>query len=136
MPLAFDETPVSTTPPITLLTDLSFLQVQRNGDVLVEIHVVPNASRTEAVGLHGEAGHEALRVRLHAPPVDGKANLALKQWLADTLGIARRTVTLVRGDTSRRKQLRVSQVGAAQARWALLLVTMRVPPDQGEHPRD
>ena len=110
--------------PVDPWAGVSFLHRQRNGDVLVDVHVVPNASRTEAVGLHGEAGQQALRVRLHAPPVDGKANLALMHWLADTLGIARRTVTLARGDTSRRKQLRVSQAGAAQAHWAPLLVTL------------
>lgn len=44
----------------------------------VEVHVMPNAARTQIQGLHDGA----LRVRLHAPPVDGKANLALQAWLA------------------------------------------------------
>lgn len=95
----------------------SWLRVEKSGDVVVDIHVIPNAAHTQADGEHDGA----LRVRLHAPPVDGKANLALIAWLADSLGIAKRQVTLVRGTTSKHKQLRV-QVGAAQtAQWSRLL---------------
>jgi uncharacterized protein (TIGR00251 family) len=95
----------------------SWLRVEKSGDVVVDIHVIPNAAHTQADGEHDGA----LRVRLHAPPVDGKANLALIAWLADSLGIAKRQVSLVRGTTSKRKQLRV-QVGAVQtAQWSRLL---------------
>ena len=83
---------------------------------MVDIHVIPNASRTQADGAHDGA----LRVRLHAPPVDGKANQALMAWLADTLQIAKRDVTLVRGQTSKRKQLRVSAAACRKADWAAL----------------
>ncbi len=68
--------------------------------VVLSVSVVPGASRTELVGLHGDA----LRVRLAAPPVDGKANEALLGWLADSLGLPRRQVALLRGASSRRKQ--------------------------------
>ena len=51
--------------------------------MIVDVHVMPNAAKTQIQGLHDGA----LRVRLHAPPVDGKANLALQAWLAATLGI-------------------------------------------------
>src|SRR2546421_5834822 len=71
--------------------------------VALDVRVVPGASRTEPVGLHGDA----LRVRLAAPPVDGKANDALMAWLAQELGCARRDVVLVRGTTSRRKQVAI-----------------------------
>lgn len=83
---------------------------------MIDIHVIPNASRTQADGEHDGA----LRVRLHAPPVDGKANLALMAWLADTLGIPKRDVELVRGQTSKRKQLRVSAAACAKADWSAL----------------
>ncbi|WP_298833548.1 DUF167 domain-containing protein [uncultured Piscinibacter sp.] len=63
------------------------------------VSVVPNARRTGADGLHDGA----LRVRLAAPPVDGKANDVLVQWLAEELHLARRHVALVRGQTARRK---------------------------------
>jgi uncharacterized protein (TIGR00251 family) len=105
-----------TIPPVPL-PDLAFLRMEKNGDVLVDVHVVPNATKTQAVGLHGEAGQQALRLRLQAPPVDGKANQALVKWLAGRLGIPQQAVTLARGETSRRKQLRVNAAAAGRAAW-------------------
>jgi uncharacterized protein (TIGR00251 family) len=63
----------------------------------------------------------ALRLRLQAPPVDGKANQALVKWLAGCLDVPQQAVTLARGETSRRKQLRVQASVASQARWDELL---------------
>jgi uncharacterized protein (TIGR00251 family) len=96
----------------------------KTGDCLVNIHVTPNAPQTKADGLYGEAGQESLRVRLHALPVDGKANEALVKWLAKELAIAQRDVTLVRGQTSRRKQLRIDSSAVAVARWERLMTTL------------
>lgn len=67
------------------------------------VHVVPNASKTAPAGLHDGA----LRLRLAAPPIDGRANNALVEWLADELGLPRRGVRLLSGETSRRKRLRL-----------------------------
>ncbi len=78
---------------------------------------MPNASQTKADGLYGEEGQKALRVRLHALPVDGKANEALVKWLSKELGIAQREITLVRGQTSRRKQLKIDRSVVAVARF-------------------
>lgn len=86
--------------------------------MVVDIHVVPNARQTELDGLHDGA----LRVRLHAPPVDGKANEALVVWLAQQLDIPRRSVSLIRGLSHRRKQLRIDAVAAQTAHWDKLLV--------------
>jgi hypothetical protein len=97
----------------TPLPPLPFLQLQKDGAVLVDVHVMPNAAKTQIQGLHDGA----LRVRLHAPPVDGKANLALQAWLAETLGIPKSAVELLRGATARRKQLRVDARHAARAQW-------------------
>lgn len=103
------------------LPELAFLRMEKNGDVLVDVHVVPNAARTQAAGLHGETGRQALRLRLQAPPVDGKANQALVKWLAGSLGVPQQAVTLARGETSRRKQLRVSAAAAGRAAWDVLV---------------
>jgi uncharacterized protein (TIGR00251 family) len=94
-----------------------WLRVEKSGDVMLDIHVIPNASRTHAEGLHADA----LRVRLHAPPVDGKANQALIAWLAETLGVAKSQLSLVRGQTAKRKQLRVTSQAAQTAAWDRLL---------------
>jgi uncharacterized protein (TIGR00251 family) len=93
--------------------DFPFLKRDTAGSVFIDVHVIPNARRTHADGMHDGA----LRVRLHAPPVDGKANQALVQWLAQTLGIAKSHVSLARGHTSKRKQLLVSAGAAAEAQW-------------------
>jgi len=99
-----------------MLPPVTWLRAEKSGDVVVDIHVIPNAARTQAEGVHDGA----LRVRLHAPPVDGKANLALMAWLATSLGVAKNKVSLVRGQTSKRKQLRVSALAATTAAWERL----------------
>ncbi|ABE43056.1 DUF167 domain-containing protein [Polaromonas sp. JS666] len=101
----------------TIPPDAPFLRIEKNGDVLVDVHVVPNAAKTQPVGLHGEPGQLALRLRLQVPPVDGKANQALIRWLAHSLGVPQNAITPVRGETSRRKQLRVSAAVASRAAW-------------------
>ena len=106
--------------PSPALPDLPFMRVEKNGDLLLDVHVVPNAAKTQIMGLHGEAGQQALRLRLQAQPVDGKANQALVKWLAACLGVPQQAVTLARGETSRRKQLRVTAVAANSATWDAL----------------
>jgi len=69
-----------------------------NSGVLT-VHVVPRASRSEVVGMHGDA----VRIRLAAPPVDGAANEELVRFLAERLGVPRAAVTIAAGHTSRRK---------------------------------
>lgn len=72
----------------------------------MSVYVVPRASRTAADGEHDGL----LRVRVAAPPVEGAANAALIEYLARCCGVARRDVTLVAGDTARRKRLHVAGV--------------------------
>ena len=67
------------------------------------MHVQPGARRTEVAGLHGGA----LKVRLAAPPVEGKANAALRAFLAEAFGVPPRQVALVHGETARRKVVRI-----------------------------
>jgi hypothetical protein len=62
----------------------------------------------------------AILIRLAAPPVDGAANEALIAFLADTLGVPRRQITIVAGHTSRDKRVRIDGVDQASARAALL----------------
>jgi hypothetical protein len=71
--------------------------------VTLRLHIQPGAKKTEVVGRHGEA----LKIRLVAPPVDGKANACLIAYLADQLGIARAAISLLSGDSSRAKRVRI-----------------------------
>lgn len=86
------------------------------GAVRLEISASPGARRTGVNGLHDGA----LRVRLAAPPVDGKANEQLIAWLADELGLARRSIRLLRGETARRKTIEIDAGPEQVARWLAL----------------
>jgi len=79
---------------------------------LLEVKAVPNAPRSEIQGWLGEA----LKVKVHAPPVEGRANEVLCDFLAETLGLPRRAVTVARGDTSRRKMVRIEGMDMAGVR--------------------
>lgn len=93
---------------------------------LLDLSVSPNARLTEAQGLHDGA----LRVRLAAPPVDGQANACLLRWLAAELGLAQRQVNLLRGETTRRKQVRLDAPPVDVAAWlARLLPAGAADPD-------
>ena len=82
---------------------MSWLLADGDG-VVLRLHIQPGAKKTEIAGLHGEA----LKIRLAAPPVDGKANAALIDFVAERLGLAKSAVSLKSGQTSRRKVLEIS----------------------------
>jgi len=75
-----------------------------DGRITLTLHIQPGAKKTEFAGLHGDA----LKIRLAAPPVDGKANEALLRFLAEVLDLPKSAVTLKSGQTSRRKVLEVT----------------------------
>lgn len=80
----------------------------RPGGVRFPVRVQPRASRTEVAGTH----QGALKVRLQAPPVEGAANEALVDFLADSLGVPRRMVEIVSGASSRTKVVEVAGIDA------------------------
>ena len=86
------------------------------GGIEIQIQVIPRSGRTAVAGIRDGA----LLVRLAAAPVDGAANDALIALLAVTLAVPRRTVTLVSGERSKTKRVRVAgvSVSAAQTRLA------------------
>ncbi|HEX5802644.1 MAG TPA: DUF167 domain-containing protein [Azospira sp.] len=81
----------------------SWLRVAADGSVTLTLHIQPGAKKTEIVGDYGDA----LKLRLAAPPVDGKANAALLAFVAERLGVARSAVQLKSGQSTRRKVLEV-----------------------------
>ncbi len=81
-------------------------------DCTLELKVIPNAPRDEIAGWLGDA----LKVKIHAPALDGRANEALRDFLATQLGVPRRDVTLLRGDKSRRKVVQIARLDAAEIR--------------------
>jgi hypothetical protein len=85
--------------------------VSREGDLLeliLLVHVQPGAGRSELVGRHGDA----LKVRVSAPAVDGRATAGCLDLVAGLLGVPTRQATLESGGASRRKRVRVVGVRA------------------------
>ena len=85
------------------------------GGVTLAVRVTPRARKNEIVSIAGKA----IKVKLAAPPVEGAANAALCAFLAEQLGVRKSAVTLVAGQTSRHKVVRVEGVtaGEVQARF-------------------
>lgn len=71
--------------------------------LLLRVYIQPRAGRDEIIGWHGGA----IKVRITAPPVDGKANAHLIRFLAKAFGVPRTRVSLIGGETSRLKRLRI-----------------------------
>jgi len=82
---------------------------------LLTIKAVPNAPRSEVVGWMGDT----LKVRLKAPPVDGKANAELCRFLAETLGLPKSAVALATGGSSREKRVRIAGLTGEETRQRL-----------------
>lgn len=75
--------------------------------VAIHVHAQPGAKRTEVAGLHGDC----LKLRLGAPPVEGKANACLIDYLARRLHVKRSLVSIIRGASARRKTVFVAVAG-------------------------
>ncbi|MDP3070632.1 MAG: DUF167 domain-containing protein [Opitutaceae bacterium] len=74
------------------------------------IKAIPNAPRSAVVGWLGDA----LKIKVHAPALEGRANDALCEFIAATLGLPRRAVTVAHGDKSRQKLLRIAGLTLAE----------------------
>ena len=80
--------------------------------VVLTVRVVPRSSRNQIVGME----NGALKIKLTAPPVEGAANAALIEFVAEWLGVRKSAVTIMSGDKARRKVVRVSGVTAEQVK--------------------
>lgn len=80
-----------------------------DGRVRFTVHVQPRASRSEVVGVHGDA----LKVRLSAPPVDGAANEQLVNLLSDIFAVPRRSIRILAGESTRSKLVEVDGITEA-----------------------
>lgn len=92
LPMTFDE--------------LSPLLRENEQGLFVPCHVQPKASKTAISGIYGDA----IKISLAAPPVDGKANTELMTFFAKKLGVSKSSVSLVSGQTSRRKVIFISGI--------------------------
>jgi uncharacterized protein (TIGR00251 family) len=79
-----------------------------NDNIILQIYLQPGAKTDEIVGMHGDY----LKIKIKAPPVEGKANDALVKFLAKKFGIACRDVVLAKGKQSRYKQVIIKGVSS------------------------
>ncbi len=80
--------------------------------ILLAVRVMPRSSRNELAGVYGEA----IKVRLTAPPVEGAANQALVEFIAELLRVRKAQIEIVAGQSSRDKTLCISGVDEAEVR--------------------
>jgi uncharacterized protein len=92
-----------------------FLTAAKQGTIL-NLRVSPGAKRTSIEGPYGE---NAIKLKVAAPPADGKANAEVERFLAELLDVPRSDVTIVRGATSRDKQVLIRNLAYAQTQKAL-----------------
>ena len=88
---------------------MPYLTVQADGAILLRLHVQPRAAQFQIAGLQGEA----VKLRLSAPPVDGKANKAVLAFLAELFSLPKSALSLKSGQQSRQKTVLVT--GASEA---------------------
>ena len=106
--------------------------IEAEGTILLRLHVQPGAGRSAVVGRHGDA----LKVRVAAPPAGGRANEAVLELLATTLGVKQADVELVGGASSRTKRARVKGVEVAdlERRLETAIANAGQGPAKGQRP--
>jgi uncharacterized protein (TIGR00251 family) len=92
-----------------------FVTTAKEG-TLLNLHVSPGAKRTTVEGLYGES---AIKLKVAAPPVDGRANAEVERFLSKLLGVPRSDVTIIRGVSGRDKTVLVRCAAQAETHKAL-----------------
>jgi uncharacterized protein len=82
------------------------IRATADGAVVITVRVIPRASKSGVAGTRGEA----LLVRLRAAPIAGAANAELIEVLGRALGVPKRSISIVSGESSREKRVRVAGV--------------------------
>jgi len=88
---------------------------EKGGCIFINIHLQPRASKNEIAGIHGES----IKLRLTSPPVDGAANSHAIEFFAKKLGVQKSKITIVSGEKSRHKTLKVAGISLEEAVTAL-----------------
>ena len=87
--------------------------------VTLAVRAQPGARKTAVIGTYGEGAAAQLKVAVHAPPLEGRANAALIEFLAETFSISKSAVQLVSGELARSKVFHLRGVTLARANAAL-----------------
>lgn len=93
---------------------MEWIESHKEG-VTLQLHCQPGAKVTRVIGEHDGR----LKIALHAPALENRANEALVQWLADQAGVPRRAIEILSGQTGRKKRVLVRGVDAQRMAAAL-----------------
>jgi uncharacterized protein len=88
--------------------------------VTLAVRAQPGAKKTAITGIYGEGAAAQLKIAVHAPPLEGRANLALIAFLAETLDVAKNAVELKSGELSRSKVFLLRGVSLEKMKAVLL----------------
>ncbi len=89
------------------------------GGLRLAVQITPNAKKTEVIGVLDDA----LKLKLQAQPIEGKANDALVRYLADVLKVPRSAITITHGHTNKKKLLEIKTASLTPADIEKLLLT-------------
>jgi len=92
--------------------------------ILLRLYIQPRASKNEIAGIHGGT---ALKIRLTSPPVDGAANSACIEFLANVLGIRKSHVEILSGQKSRIKQIKLTGISLQGAEDLIKFILQQIP---------
>jgi hypothetical protein len=87
--------------------------------VILAVRAQPGAKKTGIVGVYGEGDAAQLKIQVHAPPIEGRANSALIEFLAKSFSLPRKSVELVSGELSRSKVFLLRGVTVAQTEFLI-----------------
>lgn len=92
---------------------------ESGGGVTLAVRAQPGAKRTAIAGIYGEGAAAQLKISVQAPPVEGRANQVLVEFLAETFSLPKSAVELVSGETSRSKVFRLRGISMVQVKSVL-----------------
>ena len=87
-----------------------------DGGVTLAVRAQPGAKKTAIVGVYSEGNAAQIKIQVHAPPIDGRANAALIEFLAGCFGLPRKSVELISGELSRSKVFLLRGVSEAEVK--------------------
>ena len=100
---------------------------QTKEGVIISLHVLPNAPKSQIVGEH----NGSLKIKIKAPPVDGKTNEAIVKFFSDVLGISKSKIEILKGDKSKEKSLQVKDLSLEQIQAKVeSLLKAKKPPEK------
>lgn len=86
-----------------------------DGGITLAVRAQPGAKKTAITGIYGEGAAAQVKIAVHAPPLEGRANAALIEYLADLFWVSKSAVELVSGESARSKVFRLRGVTVGQA---------------------